>query len=512
MKRFFVVPVLLTAATLGCRADTQTESRPASEIRPPAVAGRFYPDDASTLKEILRDFMRSAETPKVDRPIAIVVPHAGYVFSGQIAADAFSQAKDHRYDLVVILGTNHTTPGFAGVSIFPRGAYRTPLGDARIDEEIAAALTAADASFTFDPRVHLREHSVEVQVPFVQTLFPEARIVTAVVGEPDLDLCTRFGKALAGVLKDRRALIVASTDLSHYPNYDDAVAVDRHTLEAIVSMDPERVQETTRAELRRGIPGLSTCACGEGPVLAAMAAAKALGATRASQIRYANSGDVPAGDRSRVVGYGAVAFTNGAAGGDINAAAVAESTTSETGLSAENKKTLLSIARETIRQYLKSGATPHPRDLDPALDQKRGVFVTIKKQHELRGCIGHMAADSPLRQIVGAMAIQAATNDRRFLPVSLEELPRCEIEISVLTPYAKVDGPGDIVLGRDGILLKKSGRSAVYLPQVAVEQGWDLDETLGHLCRKAGLSSDCWKEDAEFYTFQSEVFSEAEFR
>lgn len=476
--------------------------------RASAVSGQFYPADSSKLTKALHYYLEDAVKPSGERPVAIISPHAGYIYSGQIAADAFRQAADHKYDLVVLLGTNHTTPGFAGVSIYPKGGYHTPLGVAKIDEDIAGRLIASDKDFTFKESVHVREHSVEVQVPFVQTLFPNAKIVTAVIGVPGPDLCSRFGNALANVLKGRRALIVASSDLSHYPDYDDAVKADRNTLEAILSLEPMTLHAAIQKQEKRRIRNLSTCACGEAPIFAAMTAAKALGANCGKIISYANSGDASVGDRSRVVGYGAVTFT---ANTDCKDEKPKEklSPESKSAILDHHKKILLSFARKTIQQFLMSDTVPLTRGFDPVLQNHQGAFVTIKKHGQLRGCIGHLAEDLPLCHVVGTMALQAAFNDRRFRPLTLEEFPEIEIEISVLTPSQRVSRAEDIQVGRDGVILRKGGRSAVFLPQVAPEQGWNREQMLTHLSRKAGLSSDSWKAgDAQFFTFQAVVFSE----
>ncbi len=219
----------------------------------------------------MEEFVRSAIPPAVEKPVAIVVPHAGYVFSGQICADAFRQASSGDPETVVILGTNHTAPGFNRIAIFAKGGFRTPLGVAPVDEAVAAALLAADRDCTADTGPHAREHSVEVQVPFVQVLFPKARIVPVVIGEPDLQMCSRFGSALARALRGRKALIVASSDLSHYPPYEAAETVDRETLRAIASLDLREIDRRIRAQERSAVRGLDTCACGEAPILAAAA-------------------------------------------------------------------------------------------------------------------------------------------------------------------------------------------------------------------------------------------------
>jgi len=502
----------LFAASLAWAAPTEGSS--AGPIRAPAVAGQFYPDHAGRLEAAVRAFLASAEKPAGPRPVALVVPHAGYIYSGQIAADAYRQAVGHDYDLVVILGANHKSHAFRGVSIYDGQGYRTPLGVAAIDREVVAELIAAGDAFRFNPPVHAREHSVEVHVPFVQVAFPGVKIVTAVVGSPDLDVCSRFGRALAAAVKDRRPLIVASSDLAHYPAYDDGVAADLATLEAMTLLHPARFQAAVRQSEHAGVPELSTGACGQAPVLAALEAARRLGANHARIVSYANSGDTAVGDPSRVVGYGAVVFTAREKTAEEQAVdrtpgwrpLVSDHTGALT--EAEGER-LLAFARGTIEQYLASGTTPLARGFTRALRRLQGVFVTLKKQGHLRGCIGHRTADRPLGQVVGAMAWQAAFNDRRFQPLTADELDQVDIEISLLSPLEPVEEPEKIVVGRDGVFLMKDGRGAIFLPEVAVEQGWDRDEMLGHLCRKAGLPETAWREGTAFQTFRTVVLHES---
>jgi AmmeMemoRadiSam system protein B/AmmeMemoRadiSam system protein A len=481
-------------------------------IRQPAVAGRFYPGDPLKLARAIHAYLEDAEAPVGEKPIAIIAPHAGYIFSGQICADAFNQAVGQAYDLIVLLGTNHTTPEFAGVSIYPEGGYQTPLGIARIDGSLSAELIAGAKEFTFKEFMHVREHSIEVLVPFVQILFPEAKIVTAIVGTPDLDICARFGQTLANVLRGKRALIVASSDLSHYPGYKDAVRVDRITLEAILTQDPGTVQKTLQKQMAGHISNLATCACGQAPILTAMIAAKALGANCAKIISYANSGNASVGSRDRVVGYGAVSFTANQACTHDKPAPEAFPKSLSRGMNDHHKSVLIAFARKTIQQFLTADTTPLARGFDPVLFQKQGAFVTLKKHGNLRGCIGHMAEDLPLCQVVGSMALQAAFNDRRFTNVTLKELPEIDIEISVLTPFQPIKEVEDIIIGRDGVVLRKNDRSAVFLPQVPVEQGWDRNQLLDRLSQKAGLAAGSWRDGAQLYTFQANVFKESDLK
>ena len=303
------------------------------------------------------------------------------------------------------------------------------------------------------------------------------------------------------------ALIVASTDLSHYPAWRDANAADRRTLEAMATLDADRLR-TAAAGAGRS-PNLATCACGESAVAAAMVAAKVLGATRGRVVSYANSGDLPIGDPERVVGYGAVVFTPGAPGADASVLLPAAPAAQALPPTPSDKKLMLAVARETIRRYLDTQTVPLARGFSPSLDRPQGVFVTLKKHGELRGCIGQMTPDRPLRVLVGSMALAAAFQDQRFSKVRANELKDLEIEISVLTPFKEVPGPSAIVVGRDGVLLQKDRRSAVFLPQVATEEGWTRDQMLDNLCLKAGLTEGCWRIGAKLSTFQADVFKEA---
>jgi len=492
-----------------CTVNLAAAPEPPLPVRPPAVAGQFYPADPGKLGPAVSGFLKDAVKADAPRPIAIIVPHAGYIYSGQISADGFRQAAGYNWDVVVILGTNHTTAGFDKVAVYPKGAFRTPLGPVRIDAEMSARLEAADPDVVFDAAPHAREHSIEVELPFVQHLFPNVPIVAAIVGEADIDLCCRFGAALAETLRGRQALIVASSDLSHYPAYDDAVAADRTTLEAIATLRPEAVQDAVRRQMARSISNLVTCACGEAPILAAMFAARGLGATRATVLSYANSGDAAVGEAERVVGYGAVALTAGSAPSDTRAL---QRSVAGGKLRPEDKEKLLALARESIRRYLNSETLPLARGFSPAALVNQGAFVTLKEHGELRGCIGTLYPRAPLGRTVGRMALGAAFQDPRFAPVTLDEVPQLEIEISALTPWRTIPDASAIVLGRDGVVIRKSGRSAVFLPQVATEQGWTREEMLDNLCRKAGLGRGSWKQGAELLTFQAEVFSEAQIR
>lgn len=510
MKRHLAITAFLAIGSIALITYPNIPINPeASDIRPAAVAGKFYPSNPSILKSAIQQFFQDAAPPIIAKPMGLIVPHAGYIFAGQIYADAYRQAQGNSYDVIAILGTNHTAGDFKGVSVGDYSAFRTPLGDVPVDEPIVRDLLNKSKDCNKNRKVHIAEHSIEVQLPFIQSLFPDARIVPIIIHPADYDLCIRFGQALAKSLQNRRALIIMSSDLSHYPNQKDAVKADQQTLETIASLDLHRLASIMR-DLH--FPNLETRACGEAAILAGITALKALGAKQAEIVSYANSGDVPAGDQDQTVGYGAVAFTTKNISKAPSIFDRPETPSAATPLKIAEKKLLLAFARKTIVRQLTTQMAPMARGFPPRLSSPQGAFVTLKKGGELRGCIGRMQAVTPLSLTVGAMALEAAFKDPRFSPLQQNELKELEIEISVLSPMKTIVAPDAIVIGRDGVLMAKGNASAVFLPQVAVENNWNRMEMLDKLCQKAGLQTGCWKQQAQFKVFQADVFSERDFK
>jgi AmmeMemoRadiSam system protein B/AmmeMemoRadiSam system protein A len=508
IKKYFYLVIIMTA--LSTSGNIQCSGNDSNgKIRKAAFAGQFYPADSLKLLKSVEFFLRDAVSKNTGKPIALISPHAGYIYAGQIIADSYNQAKNYKYDLIIILGTNHTTADFDRISIYPGTGFETPLGISQIDTETAGELMKLDDDCVFYESVHTREHSIEVQLPFIQYLFPGVKILPVVIGTPDYEMCVKFGRVLARLVKDKNALIVASSDLSHYPSYDDANHVDKNTLEAATSLDFKKFELVAERQPAAGISNLVTSACGEGPIIAAMAAAKELGAGSGTIVSYANSGNCLVGNRQKVVGYGSVIYSinDHQDKQDIFPSPPAEEKSFE--LNDSDKKLLLVFARKTIKQYLESETVPLARGFSPNAEKNIGAFVTLREKKELRGCIGYMREDLPLCEVVGSMALQSAFNDQRFNPLSETELSKVDIEISALTPYKLIKSEGEIILGRDGVVIKKEGKQAVFLPQVAGEMGWSKEELLDNLCKKAGLQAGDWKLDAQLFTFQAEVFDEA---
>jgi len=466
------------------------------EVRRPAVAGSFYPANPQTLSREVQDFLSRAPKEKVDGEIiALVSPHAGYMYSGQVAAHAFKLVEGMKFDAVVVVAPSHRTY-FQGASVYDRGGYETPLGLLPIEKGICQKLKEGSDLIQFVPQAHAQEHSLEVQLPFLQATLGQFSLVPIVIGDQSYRTCQAVGQMIAKATLGKMVLLVASTDLSHFHPYDEAVKRDNIILEGLRSFDPQKLAQ----DLNSG----KGEACGGGPVMAVMTAAKERGANRVQILKYMNSGDVT-GDRSSVVGYAAAVMvqTRQALAKEMGRKKAGTSL----GLTEEEKKTLRQIAYSTIEGRVKGDKPPRVDVLTEALKGKRGAFVSLHKHGQLRGCIGSIQPTKPLHQTVEEMAAAAAFNDPRFESLTAKELKDVELEISVLTPLERVKDVKEIEVGKHGLYIKKGFFSGLLLPQVAIDYNWDRITFLEETCRKAGLPRNAWKEkDAEIYLFSADIF------
>lgn len=470
-------------------------------VRPPAVARAFYPGEPDVLREKVNSFF-SGVRPYVKKQgllSILVVPHAGYEYSGGVAAAGFKQLKSRNYSKVILLGGSHQA-WVEGAVIDDYDAWETPLGQVGLDKKLAQNIVDECKGVSFANSAHAQEHSLEVEVPFLQMVLDDFKIVPILLGQADDRLLESLADVLAKNMTDK-TLVIVSTDLSHYPSYGMANEVDRATIDSILSGGAADFQKTIDEQMAKSLSGLDTCACGHGAVKLGMILAKKLGKGEWQLLKYANSGDVPMGDKQRVVGYAAIGYY--LEGSEVRSGKVSE-------LDEEAQEELLKIARETLESYLSTKKTPDFKIKSEELNQPLGAFVTLRKGGELRGCIGEFEPKKSLWQVVRQKAIDAAVNDPRFPSVKSEELRDIKIEISVLSPQQKIDAWQEIELGKHGVVIKKGLRSGVFLPQVATETGWDLDTFMGQLCsQKAGLAWDCWKQDdVVLYTFTAQVFDE----
>ncbi len=462
-------------------------SIPAQNVQPPAFAGQFYEGDPARLATEIDGFLAAVgPLPQIPRPVlALIAPHAGYIHSGPTAAHAYALVAGLDYETVVIVGPSHRV-GFRGCSIYPRGGFETPLGVAQIDESVARAIAKA-SGFGFIAKAFAGEHSVEVQIPFVQRVLPGAKIVPILMGSQDGKTIRALADGLFRVCAGKKALVIASTDLSHFLPKDKAAVVDGQTIALIRDRKTE--------DLLRMVEAGENIMCGGGPVLAAVLYAEKCGAAGVEILARADSSKY--GGPDSVVGY--------------MAAAVFAGTTREPGpftLTETEKAELLGLARSAVTEYVMKGTLVDPGPMAPVLSSPRGVFVTLRNRGELRGCIGFIETTAPLYRSVIEAAVLAACRDARFPPIRLDELETLDIKISVLTPLRETTNPSHIVVGKHGLVIERGENRGLLLPQVAVENGWKRKTFLEQACLKAGLPRNAWRSGARIFVFEALVFGE----
>jgi len=455
-------------------------------IREAVWAGKwkFYDARPEVLSRHLEHLFQNAKkTPSSSGKIlALIAPHAGYIYSGGVAASAYGLVKGKDYETVIIIAPSHHHR-YRGCSIYLKGGYRTPLGLVPIDEDLAARLSKA-SGFNYLAQAHREEHSVEVQIPFIQKALPQTKIVPVIMGIATRKTISTLAEALAKVIHEEKTLVIASTDLSHYFPKKRANKTDADTISLIQSL---KINSLLR-KLERG----ENIMCGGGPVCSVLLYAQKKGEATVNILHYADSSEA-GGPEDGVVGY-------------LAAAVYKEVILPPFTLSSEEKKGLLQIARLAIEDTILNKKRLNRQTQNAKLLEKRGAFVTLKKRGRLRGCVGFIKPVLPLCQTVTQAAIYAACRDQRFPPVSAEELKDMEIEISVLTPLKKINSPHLIQVGKHGLLISKGNRSGLLLPQVPVENNWSRDTFLKQICLKAGLPPDAWKQGADLYIFEAIVF------
>jgi AmmeMemoRadiSam system protein B/AmmeMemoRadiSam system protein A len=471
------------------------------EVRRSAWAGQFYPAAPADLSRTIAGMFAEAPKPPVSGDVvALVVPHAGYQFSGPIAAAAFKLLEGREFETVVVVAPSHTKY-FSGISVYNGGSYETPLGVLPMHAACAKRLSrVAPGTIYLSNMGHTggggAEHAVEVQLPFLQIVLGSFKLVAVVMGEQQA--WHALGDALASLAQERPTLLVASSDLSHYHPAARALRLDKAVRDGVEGFDAaalSHVFDSGKGE-----------ACGAGPILACLHAAKKLGATRSLITGFGNSGDVT-GDSSGVVGYLSAAFVREDDGNPAKYYVLNADSVKQEALSGPARQELLRIARQAVASAVYGGSPPEIDRVDKALRVRRGVFVTLKVSGQLRGCLGSIEATTPLVELVTRMAVAAATRDPRFEPIAGAELAELSIELSVLGPLERCEDADSIEIGRHGLLVRKGERSGVLLPQVASENGWDRATFLRHTCLKAGLPSEAWRDSAStICTFEAEVF------
>jgi hypothetical protein len=476
--------------------------------RQPAVSGSFYPAAVGTLRNELAACFAKAGAPRPGvRVRALIVPHAGYVFSGRTAAAGFAAVPSGAvYNNIFLIGVSHRY-AFEGAAVFTSGDMVTPLGKIKVNREAGEKLRATNRWFIEHDDAHGPEHSLEVELPFIQYHFDhQPAVVPILIGTRNTTVLKAVARGLQPWFNDRN-LFVISSDFSHYPSYDDARRVDRLTGEAIIKGDPYNFLKTVKAIESSGTDNLVTAMCGWPAGLVLLYLTEGQAELSYRKAGYTNSGDSPHGSRDEVVGYNAIV---------VEKKSVASEKPSGSGekflLTAGEKSTLLAIARDAIsaRLHGRSPDAVDPSKITPRLREPLGAFVTITKRGELRGCIGRFTSSEPLWEVIGQMAVEAAFGDPRFPALTAAEYPLTELEISVLGPMSKVRRADEIKIGTHGIYLKHGMRTGTLLPQVASERGWNAEQFLGYCARdKAGIGWDGWKDkNCEIFVYEAYVFGE----
>ena len=496
VRIFVVAGILFLCSSSDARSNSQN---PIGKDRRPAVAGSFYPSDKSELQKDLRNFFRNAPKVLNQRPLAVIVPHAGYIFSGSVTASGFKQiSRNASFKHIFVIGSSHTT-WFDGASAYASGDFITPLGRVKVDT-LTAWLVKKYNFISGNTRPHEREHSIEVQLPFLQYWLKKPfTIVPIIIGGDSPATCSRIAEALEPFLNGEN-LFVISTDFSHYPKYGDSNISDSIMAEAVLTNSSKTFLNIKQSDEGNHIPNLETAMCGWTSVLTLLDITEKHSDVAFRKIVHKNSGDVPLyGDKNRVVGYYAIGLVQ-------KKTVVVQ----PYDLSESEKTTLLQIARKAIGDYIRNKKVLEINEklLTPGLKIPAGAFVTLTENGQLRGCIGSFQPSEPLFSTIRSMAIEAATGDPRFEPLKVSEIGRIKIEISVLTPMKRIQSIDEIELGKHGIYIRKGNRSGTFLPQVATETHWNLEEFLGHCSQdKAFIGWDGWK-DAEIYTYEAHVFGE----
>ncbi len=471
----------------------------AKMVREPVVAGQFYPGDKKTLEKTVDELLSKTPIQKIPgEVIGIIVPHAGYPYSGPTAAYGFKTIANKDIKTVIMLGPTHRK-FFQGAAVYGQGTWKTPLGENAIDETLAQKIINYNPLLKNMPDAHSEEHSLEVQVPFLQRILTQFKIVPIMLLEPSYQECEIIAQAMVSNIADKNVLLLASSDLYHGYSYSECKKTDSVTLKFIEKVDPEGLYQSLKKEQAQ--------ACGGYPIVVLMLASKLLGANQSKILHKTNSNDVMNEKGGYCVGYAASVFFQSASKSENKTG----SSQDAINLTSQEKKELIRIARTTIENHVAGKKVPENKPLTEALKQKYGVFVTLKKKGELRGCIGYIQGIKSLYQAVSDMAIAASTEDPRFPKVTPNELKDITIEITVMTPLRRIFDVNEIKVGTHGLVIKQGYNQGLLLPQVATEQGWDRETLLEHTCWKAGLPEDAWKDkDTEIYIFSGTVFKENE--
>ncbi len=469
--------------------------------RPPTVAGSFYTSDPETLKNEIEIYLEAnlpGKIPSEQKIFGIISPHAGYMYSGFVAGKAYKELIGRDFKTAIIIAPSHHQY-FPYASVFSGDAYVTPFGPALVDKELATKLSNQNnyVRLSLDGH-HWRkgtpEHSLEVQIPFLQYIHPNIKILPIVMGSQEPQIIHSLSLAIYNTLKELNrtedVILVASSDLSHYHSYKYAQEIDQSFINTFRRFDYFKLTAMQKSsELE---------ACGAGPVAVVMIVSEQLGANKPVDIFYATSGDSPfvTPIKERVVGYfaGALVFDS-----SFNPEYLPK-------LTMEEELKLKNFVKNVIEAKVLGKEFEIPDDLKSTKTflLNNTAFVTIEKNGELRACMGHIFPTKPLIYELQEVAKTSATNDWRFGPVTKDELPFLSYEITILSRFKKIFSFSEIKIGKHGLYLRYKNHSGLLLPQVAIERNWDVTTFLQNLCLKAGVSKTTFLDpETEIYAFEA---------
>lgn len=488
-------------------APKEAPPEPRKVVQRSLLADRgWYSADAEALNEQIEGFLQKAQVEPINDVIALILPHAGYQWSGQTAVCGL-KTTDKKYKRIVIIGPSHSVPMEEILSVPRVTHYETPLGQVPLDVEFINKLLKYSL-FQNVPQAHKNEHSVQIELPLLQYIRKDFKLVPIVAGGCSLQTIAKAGNILRSLV-DKETLVIASSDFVHFGSNFGYTPFKENIPEQIKELDLGAYEHIARLDSKGFIDyrrSTGATICGYIPIAVLLSMLDE--PVRAESIKYATSGGLT-GDFTNSVSYLSVVFS-----GSWQNNPEIKPQSNESALTEEDKKQLLTLARKTIVYALRTRRVPQASELgvtiSDAMKCPRAAFVTLKKNSQLRGCIGDIFPQRPLYKSVIRNAINACVNDRRFLPVTEAECKDITIEISALTAPEPVASADKIRIGTDGVVLSKDGHSAVFLPQVAPEQGWDVNQMLTQLSLKAQLPADAWKEGASFLVFQADVFGENE--
>ncbi|MCU0846496.1 MAG: AmmeMemoRadiSam system protein B [Spirochaetes bacterium] len=503
MKKIFIFIVFV--GFLVCN------SKSGREVKSASLAGTWYPSDPVRLEKTISSlYKKTMPVNSSCSPLVLILPHAGYQYSGQVAANGYESVKNKAPDVILIMAPSHRGR-IKGCALHPAEFFETPLGRIKTAKDINPLLLK-NSLFRTDGGAFENEHAIEIHLPLIQGLYEKTAlrktpVLPILVGDIGPAESESIARTIAAALSSfKNPLLIVSSDFTHYGErfgFTPFAGPDKVVREKIKKLDFGAIGFIKKKDpegFSKYLDNTGATICGRNPIL--IAVSLPINGFKAGIIDYNTSGNIT-GDFKNTVSYAAI-FICGKIG-----TAEAEARPRDF-LSNSDKKFLLGIARKNLesRLFRNNPYNPDKSQIPASCKTRAGVFVTIKKAGELRGCIGYIEGLKPLYKAVLDNSFNAGFRDPRFNPLAKNEFRDLKLEISVLTPPEPVKSVDEISIGRDGLIIEKGMRKGIFLPQVAVEWNWDLDQYLANLCRKAGLAEGEWKKGASLYRFEAIVFSE----